>query len=184
MTSLNHQQALNLQNLVNLALNSPEVGAVNFNILKRFLLELLKTLKLENFELKFDGSDEDSNLMGDILSLKQSTNEKDRLKKLLDATKPINQRIFDIEDKINRFERQFDALDSLPTNLNLIEKTKESFKTDGQQAPLLEVWQYKQLSKRVELIEDGLNKVKFYVFNSNPIKQAFHLLSLLHWYTI
>lgn len=156
---MNHQQALNLQNLVNLALNSPEIGAVNFNVLKKFLLELLKALKLENFELKFDNDNDESDLMRDIKSLEQSTKETDRLKKLLEATKPLNQRIFDIEDKINRFERQFDALDSLPNNANIIEKTKESLRTDNQQTPLLEVWQYKQLSKRVELIEDGLNKV-------------------------
>lgn len=46
---------LNLKHLVNLALSSsPKAGVVNFNLLKVFLLELLKALDLQNHEFKLD----------------------------------------------------------------------------------------------------------------------------------
>lgn len=54
---------LNLKHLVNLALSSsPKAGVVNFNLLKVFLLELLKALDLGSHEFKLDSSSMEPNL--------------------------------------------------------------------------------------------------------------------------
>ena len=59
---------VNLRHLVNLALSSsPKAGVVNFNLLKVFLLELLKALNLQNHELKFDPNTIDSSLTAGLL---------------------------------------------------------------------------------------------------------------------
>ena len=59
---------VNLKHLVNLALSSsPKSGVVNFNLLKVFLLELLKALNLQNHEFKFDPNGVDASSIAGLL---------------------------------------------------------------------------------------------------------------------
>ena len=65
---ISNRNDLNLNRLVHLALSSsPKVGIVNFNILKTFLLELLKALNIQNFEPKFNDDFDAKNLIEDAL---------------------------------------------------------------------------------------------------------------------
>jgi len=185
---------LNLNRLVHLALNSsPKLGIVNFNILKTFLLELLKALNLQGFEPKF--SDEDAETQHLIEDAIQSEfNEQDvtlpasndpsssatyRPKTGIMKLPLTNERFHALEDKLNRFEQQLGALNSLPSNQQIIDKSKEIKRTGSSSAgsgPVLEIWQYTQMSKRLESNEEGITKLtsllQELINEINEIKEA------------
>ncbi len=177
---------LNLTKLVNLALSSsPKVGIVNFNVLKTFLLELINALNLQNYEPKF--GDETKNLVEDAIKnesqhdeilnlinensirndLKSGVNEtaepKTNISILTADMKPITlERFHKLEGKLNRMENQLSTINTLPSNQHLIDKTKDMKKSPGGPiftGPIMEAWQYTQLSKRLESNEEGLTKL-------------------------
>ena len=197
-TGLNKASELNLKRMVDLALNSqPKLGIVNFNMLKTFLLELLKALNLQNHEIKFaDGDLEtksvvenalqtESQLVGDDLLAaggpiagsgsganngeninlngnKLGDHAKQGISILTSDMKPLTlERFHNLEDKLARFEKQIGALNSLPSNQHIIDQSKEIKKSSNETKsnPILEVWQYTQLSKRLEANEEGLTKL-------------------------
>lgn len=145
-TAIQDKDLSNLNDLVHLAISSsPQLGGiVNFNILKTFLLELLKALNLQNYELKLSND------------LKQQQSQ-------LQQPVVINQERFHVlEEKINRFEQQISALNSLPSNQNIIDKSKDLKRfssTSTNVSPVLEIWQYTQISKRLESNEEGITKL-------------------------
>jgi hypothetical protein len=187
---ISRENEINLKRLVNLALNSsPQVGIVNFNILKTFLLELLKALNIQNYEPKFGDDLETKAIIEDaLLSENQhdslssliennidNNNESssDNLKKssnngislLTSDLKPLTlERFHKLEDKLTRLEQQISSINSLPSNQQIIDKSKEIKKSNGNSGPILEIWQYTQMSKRLESNEDGITKVCFAFF--------------------
>jgi DNA repair exonuclease SbcCD ATPase subunit len=189
-TGLTKANELNLKRMVDLALNSqPKLGIVNFNMLKTFLLELLKALNLQNHEIKFaDGDVEtktvvenalqsESQLAGDEIGGSGggngvTDNSNLNTPKLGEHAKGISiltsdmkpftlERFHNLEDKLARFEQQIAALNSLPSNQHIIDQSKELKKStsDSKHGPIMEVWQYTQLSKRLEANEEGLTKL-------------------------
>jgi hypothetical protein len=191
----NNKTMLDLNKLVNLALNSPRVGVVNFNILKTFLLELLKALNLQHYEPKFGDDSETKSLLQNIIKANEENDSIIHDESHMDETgyesminlstdgsgtagipsaktnvtqiqmqqretKPMNERFFNLEDKLSRLEQQLNAINTLPPNAQLIEKTKDAKKSNSSTGPILEIWQYTQLSKRLESTEDGLTKVR------------------------
>lgn len=194
-SGLNKASELNLKRMVDLALNSqPKLGIVNFNMLKTFLLELLKALNLQNHEIKFaDGDVEtktvvenalqsESQLAGDDmgagngiggsgsggaadhsnLNAAKLGEHAKGISILTSDMKPFTlERFHNLEDKLARFEQQIAALNSLPSNQHIIDQSKELKKStsDSKHGPILEVWQYTQLSKRLEANEEGLTKL-------------------------
>jgi hypothetical protein len=189
VSSSNEQ--LNLTKLVNLALSSsPKVGIVNFNVLKTLLLELINALNLQNYEPKF--GEDTRNLVEDAIknesqhdeilnliseNISPATNQesnanasssdnvaKQNISILTADMKPITlERFHKLEGKLNRLENQISTLNSLPSNQQLIDKTKDMRKSgasgQNQTGPIMEVWQYTQLSKRMESNEEGLTKL-------------------------
>jgi hypothetical protein len=195
------EDVLNLNRLVELALNSsPRVGVVNFNILKTFLIELLKALNLQSFEPKFD-DENDASTKAVLQNAITAENQQDKLLKLINLNdksetnkedgggeegkdgetnkegdannnnkenlstkgiailtsdmKPLTlERFHNLEDKVSKFEKQIAAFDSLPTNKQIIDKSN-----NGSTGPILEIWQYTQLSKRLESNEEGITKL-------------------------
>lgn len=192
-TGLTKANELNLKRMVDLALNSqPKLGIVNFNMLKTFLLELLKALNLQNHEIKFaDGDVEtktvvenalqsESQLAGDEiggsggiggngvaadhsnLNTSKLGEHAKGISILTSDMKPFTlERFHNLEDKLARFEQQIAALNSLPSNQHIIDQSKELKKStsDSKHGPIMEVWQYTQLSKRLEANEEGLTKL-------------------------
>lgn len=177
MASISKSSELNLNRLVHLALNSsPQVGIVNFNLLKTFLVELLKALNLQYYEPKFGEDSAIKSLVNDAIqsqdehekyiNLLSESNDKNESKTdgldskpgfslLTSDLKPLSfERFKKLEDKLARFEQQMNALNSLPSNQQIIDKSK-----DSKSGPILEIWQYTQLSKRLESNEDGITKV-------------------------
>lgn len=167
--SISKRNDLNLNRLVHLALNSsPKVGIVNFNVLKTFLLELLKALNLQSFEPKFNEDDNETKYLIEDAILNETDNDNfiDNANEQKTASStnlilkpPLTfERIHALEEKLNRFEKQLSALNSLPSNQHIIDKSKD-LKQGTSSGPVLEIWQYTQLSKRVESNEEGITKM-------------------------
>jgi hypothetical protein len=76
-------------------------------------------------------------------------------------------RLNTLEEKVSRFESQLNALNEIPSNSELIDRTKQiskdttSSKTTNRQGPILEIWQYTQMEKRLESAENGITRVDF-----------------------
>ena len=168
------QETINLTRMVHLALNSsPNVGIVNFNILKSFLLKLLEALNLQNYEPKFGEDNDIVNLLDDAIKTEEQNDSIHLSEKGADTTGKQNmsiltgdmvpltlERFHAVEDKLGRLEHQISALNAFPTNQQIIQKSKELNRgSNHNSGPILEIWQYTQLSKRQESNEEGITKV-------------------------
>jgi hypothetical protein len=190
---------VSLEQLVHLSLGDPEIGAVNFNVLKTLLLQMLKAMNLFNY--KPNMSDDDQRTLKEALSTsvndelridiendpslnrtaddhhhhhhQQQQQQQQRSKRLLQANKRdrSSDRLNTLEEKVFRFESQLDALNQIPSNTELIDRAKQLPKqsidriddtsTTGkhQHGPILEIWQYTQMEKRLESAENGITRV-------------------------
>ncbi|CAF3569121.1 unnamed protein product [Rotaria sordida] len=178
---------LSLEQLVHLSLGDPEAGAVNFNVLKTLLLQMLKAMNLYNYKPTM--SDDDQRTLKEALSTSTTTtilpkqhvtfeehepliseNENEANRK---AQRRIRDRSSDrlnaLEEKVFRFESQLNALNQIPSNSELIDRTKqmpkktldhdEQVKTTSRHGPILEIWQYTQMEKRIESAENGITRL-------------------------
>jgi hypothetical protein len=179
---------LSLEQLVNLSLGDPEAGAVNFNVLKTLLLQMLKAMNLFNYKPTM--SDHDQRTIKEALTTKQHIRfEQDELNNQVDenddnTNNEIKQkiqrkkrdrsldRLNTLEEKISRFESQLNALNEIPSNSELIDrakqiskKTSDDTKTTNRNGPILEIWQYTQMEKRLESAENGITRVELFEIN-------------------
>ena len=79
-------------------------------------------------------------------------------------------RLNTLEEKVSRFESQLNALNEIPSNSELIDRAKQipkktsddetSSKTTNRHGPILEIWQYTQMEKRLESAENGITRVR------------------------
>jgi hypothetical protein len=185
------EKKMNLTSLLHLALNSTpkaNLGIVNFDILKTFLLELLKASNLQTFEIQLGDDEKTTNIIESALQtndkhssyahlinkvenfngyseddksteVNNKTNKPSNISIFTGDIKPISfERIQIIENKLERIDQQIASLDSIPSNQQIIGKAKD-FKKLGGSGPIIEIWQYTQLSKRMESNEEGLTKM-------------------------
>jgi len=154
--------------MVHLALNSsPNVGIVNFNILKTFLLELLNALNLQHFEPHFTDNNDIKSVLVDAIKNEGNNSGEEQLSEhdnkvsisLNNSKALFPDRIQLLENKINRLEQQIASLNSIPSSQDIIKKSKENARTGMNSGPILEIWQYTQLSKRQESNEEGITKL-------------------------
>lgn len=163
---------LSLSQMVDLALGTPEVGAVNFNVLHTLLHAILSKLDIStvNAELSeadreflaqkkvIEEIDNDSKSVADSgvasLSVGQDSS---RVKSAHSDTIPLSHTPYHkLEGKVSKLEEQIDALNSLPTNNELFERARG----DGEKPrPVSEMWQNMQLSRKVDANEEGVSKV-------------------------
>lgn len=189
---------LSLEQLVHLSLGDPEVGAVNFNVLKTLLLQMLKAMNLFNHKPAM--SDDDQRAVKEALTISSAstTPTKRRVKFDHDESTSLfdesgedqsdeakkksrrkkrdrsQDRLNALEEKVFRFESQLKALNEIPSNSDLIDRAKHMprkesdgadrvSKTTGGAAsrhgPILEIWQYTQMEKRLESAENGITRV-------------------------
>ena len=189
---------LSLEQLVHLSLGDPEVGAVNFNVLKTLLLQMLKAMNLFNHKPAM--SDDDQRAVKEALTVSSAstTPTKHRVKFDQDGSTSLfdesgedqsdeakkkshrkkrdrgQGRLNALEEKVFRFESQLNALNEIPSNSELIDRAKQmprqtsdaadrDTKTKGGAAarhgPILEIWQYTQMEKRLESAENGITRV-------------------------
>lgn len=172
---------LSLEQLVHLALGDPEVGAVNFNVLKTLLLQMLKAMNLFNYQPLM--TDDDQRTLKEALSTttpinhletEESSLNDEQWRKRSSKNKQRDRssdRLGRLEEKIFRFESQLNAFNQIPSNSLLIDRAKQmprqsSLDRDERQVnnrtagPILEVWQYTQMEKRLESAENGITRVR------------------------
>ncbi|MEE6497307.1 hypothetical protein FKM82_002705 [Ascaphus truei] len=133
--------SVSFKELVNLAIGSPELGAVNFNALHSLLHGLLEHLQVG--EVRRDLSQEEKDFIQPDLSPGGLATEEGRQTSLFHQ----------LQERMGRMEAKLLHLDSLPSSSTLL------LGSQSQNKPVQEMWQLMQLKKKVEMNEDGVNKV-------------------------
>ncbi|XP_067671286.1 glutamine-rich protein 2-like [Haliotis asinina] len=168
---------LPLSKLVDLALGTPEVGAVNFNVLHTLLHAMISKLNITDVKADINESDRDflsshkpqrvMTALSDIDSGKGEDSE-DALSEIRDLSDPDTPAssakhklkrsapYHHLELRVEKLAEQLENLNALPTNSDLFERTKA--KGDGER-PIADMWQYMQLKKRVDANEEGVGKL-------------------------
>ena len=155
---------LQLDNLLNLALGTPEIGAVNFNALHGVLAEIIKTLGVGNKLVEFRNNGDFNGSFGTnslpaagkgFDSKRQSYNEKTST-----YTGGLNG--LDLEAKVINLESKLKALDELPSNTEIVNRIrgKDSKTSVG------DIWQFININRRLSATEDAIEKVGIlYIWN-------------------
>ncbi|XP_075035200.1 uncharacterized protein C16orf96 homolog [Mixophyes fleayi] len=163
--------SVSFKELVNLAIGSPELGAVNFNALHSLLHGLLDHLQLGDVQRKMSQEEREfirPGLVGVENSGKPST------------------LFHQLQDKVSRMEDRLCHLDALPSSVSLLSASH------SQNKPIEEMWQLMQVKKKVETNEDGVNKAmsafQELLSTFNSLRQANEMIqerlgSLSDWVT-
>ncbi|KAK7002584.1 Glutamine-rich protein 2 [Biomphalaria glabrata] len=163
--------SLPLSQLVDLALGTPEVGAVNFNILHTLLHAIINKLNFGNDKVTID--DQDREFLATVSSQftarsfsalsKDSGRPDDSISFSEDSfsEKSINVQskpspYHRLEKDVSDLKKQMEELHKLPSNKQLHERTLGS--ADAER-PVSEMLQTLQLKKRVDANDEGLNKL-------------------------
>jgi len=145
-----------LPQMVDLALGTPEVGAVNFNVLHALLHAMLKKLSITDVTAEMNELDLLSRQRSGLSDLDSgvSTSKGDESEDGLSESgkTPYHQ----LEQKVARLTIQMEQLSSIPSNSDLIDRSDR---------PISEMWQYMQLKKKVDANTDGMDKVRIITNN-------------------
>ncbi|KAM4631543.1 uncharacterized protein C16orf96 homolog isoform 2-T2 [Discoglossus pictus] len=132
--------SVSFKELVNLAIGSPELGAVNFNALHSLLHGLLEQLQLS--EVKRELSEEQHDFIKPEITKGGTTSNVGSSSSLFHQ----------LQNRMAKMEDRLRCLDSLPSSSTLLQASQ------SQNKPVQDMWQMIQLKKRVEMNEDGVNK--------------------------
>ena len=163
--------AVALGQLVDLALGSPEVGAVNFNVLHTLLHAMIQKLNIQ--DVKADIDEHDRELLSthtgpraysafSVVSADSGKGEdsfsmsEDNLSEKSSYTTPKRSAYHKLEKQVAELTRQMDEFNKLPSNELLMNRTQGK----DVDRPVTDMWQYMQLKKRVDANEEGVGKVK------------------------
>ena len=134
---------ISLPQLLEASIGTPELGAVNFNLLHKLLLEIINRLDLAGHAVPVSDIDskKDAKAAAVVGYQKSSYNA--------------------LSEKVGKIERELNHMSTtLPDSKDMISKVK----TD---TPLTDLWQHMQLNKRVETNEDGIKTVSYYYYYIN-----------------
>ncbi|KAE8576989.1 hypothetical protein XENTR_v10004393 [Xenopus tropicalis] len=123
---------ISLSDLANLSIGTPEAGAVNFNALRTLLHAILQHLHLQDIKAEVSEAAGWARMDG--------TEQPGKV--------PVGYR--QMEERMERVEKQMEALNRLPTGSDLIERA-------GGATPVEDVWHMLQMKKRIEANEDGVS---------------------------
>lgn len=175
-----------LAQMTDLALGTPEVGAVNFTVLHGLLHAILQKLQIAESTTVIDPRDKEFlarqsdkdvtdglNAGGEAADRQPSAlskadtgfSDNDSVisslrdpssKQSVRGSTPYHQ----LEEKVAKLQQQMDQLNSLPSNKELFERTQATGSGSGdKQHPVSDMWQLMQLTKRVSANEEGISKV-------------------------
>ncbi|BFZ03678.1 hypothetical protein BsWGS_06718 [Bradybaena similaris] len=163
--------SVSLSQLVDLALGSPEVGAVNFNVLHTLLHAMINKLNIQEVKADIDEHDRelltthsgsrtisafsiysgDSGKGDDSFSISE-----DSLSDKFSYTTPKRSSPYHkLERKVSELVKQLEDLYKLPSNEQLINQTQGK----ENERPVSDMWQYMQLRKRVDANQEGIDKL-------------------------
>ncbi|XP_040212213.1 uncharacterized protein C16orf96 homolog [Rana temporaria] len=129
--------SVSLKELLNLAIGSPELGAVNFNALHSLLHGLLDHLQLGDVQRKLSPEEREFIKPGSV--------------PVEDNSRPSTF-FHQLQEKVSKMEARLLQLDSLPSSTSLLQGSQ------SQNKPVEEMWQLMQLQKRMEVNENGVTK--------------------------
>ena len=159
-----------LDQLLNLALGTPELGAVNFNILHGVLREILNHLGIEK-KAKDIGDDGNFRAAYALLKSKQDSSqgvENDGDVEISSAERATSDKVpfsaasfsepflGNLESKVANIEKRLDILDDLPSNNEILQRAKQ--KKYGR-TPVGDMWQFININRRLGATETGIEKV-------------------------
>ncbi|XP_013414944.1 uncharacterized protein C16orf96 homolog isoform X2 [Lingula anatina] len=156
---------LSLPQMVDLALGTPEVGSVNFNVLHTLLHAMLKRLDITDVKADINKIDKEflsTSLERDVVDNKETESESEGAKDFGSekdsaiSIPPQRSHYHQLEAKLARLEHQIDQLNSLPTNSDLFDRARGS---GDKPRPVADMWQYMQLNRRVDANEEGIGKL-------------------------
>ncbi|EDO30155.1 predicted protein [Nematostella vectensis] len=160
-----------LEQLLGLALGTPEVGAVNFNILHGILREILKHLGIDK---KVTEISEDGGLRGAIAILKSANEgrqdiektetdsgqtEKVKSEPTANLAKPSvfsTPQYGNLESKLSKIEKRLELLDDIPSNTEILQRAKQ--KQDAR-TPVGDMWQFININRRLGATETAIEKL-------------------------
>ena len=150
---------LSLPQMVDLALGTPEVGAVNFNVLHTLLHALLAKLDLTGAKADINEADRAflASRQGQDTrdGVDSAASERDSGVGSVPQTPPAYHHLI---GKVSKLEQQMNIMNSIPTNTDLFDKLKS--KGEGERPrPMSDMWQTMQIQKRVDANEEGVGKV-------------------------
>ena len=162
---------IELDKLLDIALGTPEVGAVNFNVLHGVLAEIIRCLGVEKkvVELKPDDTEFKAAfglLNGDSQSVESLAAKVNGKKWSYNDKRPLSASDFtgatngletrELEKKISNIENRLSVLDQLPDNTEILKRARE--KKEGR-TPVGDIWQFININRRLSATETGIEKV-------------------------
>ncbi|XP_078520448.1 uncharacterized protein LOC144785371 [Lissotriton helveticus] len=132
--------SMSFKELVNLAIGTPEVGAVNFNALHCLLHGLLEHLHVSDIQRDIPKEEQD------FIRLPLGNAV---VKGGGDSSRSL---FHHLQDRMSRVEKQLQHLNEPLSLNNLLEQTQAS------NQPVQEMWQLMQLRKKMEANEEGVTK--------------------------
>ena len=162
-----------LDQLLNLALGTPELGAVNFNILHGLLREILSHLGIEkkgkdisddgDFRAAFallrnqqESSPDSGSDSPDDLKSKVSSETVKADKTSFSAATFLTPFHGNLESKVLSIEKKLEILEDLPSNGEILRRAKQ--KKDAR-TPVADMWQFININRRLGATEIGIEKV-------------------------
>jgi len=163
-----------LDQLLNLALGTPEQGAVNFNILHGVLREILSHLGIEK-KGKDIAEDGEFRAAFALLKNKQETTQgTGNINDGLQSSKTFGEEgmtnkiplstatIFppfggNLESKVASIEKKLEILDDLPSNGEILQRAK--LKKDEKITTVADMWQFININRRLGAAEIGIEKL-------------------------
>ncbi|XP_030068226.1 uncharacterized protein C16orf96 homolog isoform X1 [Microcaecilia unicolor] len=137
--------SLSFAELVNLALGTPELGSVNFNVLHMFLHGLLQHFKISDVRRVISADEEELFKPSASTIVYSKATEGKPVEKTTSVFHQIQDRVFTLEKKLS-------VLDDLPSSEKLLEQSVSFSK------PVEDMWQMIQLQKKAEMNEAGVTK--------------------------
>ncbi|XP_077979957.1 uncharacterized protein LOC144435245 isoform X2 [Glandiceps talaboti] len=153
---------MRLGEMVDLALGTPEVGAVNFNVLHTFLHAMVEHLNLRDVRAEIDEADKQlltqhtkGGIQSDAVTDEDKLKGEDSSSPTIISPVPKRSVYHALEAKVSRLENQLDELNALPSNQQLMDRSRSSEKV----TPVSDMWQQMQMAKRVDANEEGIAKL-------------------------
>lgn len=144
---------IQLDKLLNLALGTPEIGAVNFNALHGVLSEIIKTLGVGSKFVEVQNTEDlGSGRSGLPVSGKSFHNTK---KQTYNEKVPRSVNGLDLEAKITNLEDKLKVLDELPNNSDIVKRIQER----DSKSSVSDIWQFININRRLSATEDAIEKV-------------------------
>lgn len=158
---------IELDKLLNFALGTPEIGAVNFKTLHGVLAEIIKCLGVEKkvVEVKDDGEFRAAfglsnrsveSLAGKGDDKKWTYNDTKRPLSASSLKSTAGLESSEIERKISKLENRLSVLDQLPDNTEILKRARE--KKEGR-TPVGDIWQFININKRLSATETAIEKL-------------------------